>query len=121
MTKPRLMWLLCLVALAAMLLAGGRTVPMDRIAWTLLGGVLAVGASGVFNNVLERDVDEQMNRTADLPLVEPRVSARRATGFGIMLAVASLGGEYSQSASISSQRCSVCWQSARTVLVTPSC
>lgn len=91
MTKPRLMWLLCLVALAAMLLAGGRTVPMDRIAWTLLGGVLAVGASGVFNNVLERDVDEQMNRTADRPLVEQRVSVRRATAFGIVLAFASLG------------------------------
>jgi protoheme IX farnesyltransferase len=91
MTKPRLMWLLCLVALAAMLLAGGRTVPAERIAWTLLGGVLAVGASGVFNNVLERDVDEQMARTADRPLVDRRVSVRRATIFGVVLTLASTG------------------------------
>ncbi|WP_435120030.1 heme o synthase [Halolamina sp. C58] len=89
MTKPRLMWLLCLVALAAMLLAGGRSVSPSLIAWTLIGGVLAVGASGVFNNVLERDVDERMDRTADRPLVEQRVPVAHAALFGVVLTLLS--------------------------------
>jgi protoheme IX farnesyltransferase len=91
LTKPKLMWLLCLVALAAMGLAAGPTLdPVTAVA-TLAGGVLAIGASGTFNNVLERDIDRRMNRTADRPLVEGLVSPRRATIFGLVLASASVG------------------------------
>lgn len=86
MTKPRLMWLLCLVALAGIGLAGGRTVAPSTVGGTLLGGVLAIGASGTFNNVLERDRDRQMARTADRPLVTDQVPVHRAAAFGFVLA-----------------------------------
>ncbi|MFP4627575.1 MAG: heme o synthase [Halobacteriales archaeon] len=94
LTKPRLMWLLCAVALAGVGLAVGSTAA-DVSAWTvlgtLLGGVLAIGASGTFNHVLERDVDRRMARTADRPVATDLVGTRRALAFGVALAAASLG------------------------------
>ncbi|MFB6310191.1 MAG: heme o synthase [Salinirussus sp.] len=93
LTKPRLMWLLSLVAAAAMAVAA--TVAPDgltvrTIILTLGGGVLAIGASGTFNHVLERDVDRRMARTADRPVATDVVSVRRATAFGFALATLSL-------------------------------
>lgn len=90
MTKPRLMWLLCLVAAAGMALAAGPDLSLRTVVLTLTGGVLAIGASGVFNNVLERDVDRKMQRTSDRPLAVDLVSVRNATMFGLVLAGASM-------------------------------
>ena len=46
--KPRLMWLLCLVAVAAMALAGttGPSLSWDIVLATLGEGILSIGASG---------------------------------------------------------------------------
>ncbi len=90
LTKPRLMWLLCLVAVAAMALAAGRGLSGRVVALTLLGGVLSIGASGTFNHVLERDVDRRMNRTSDRPVAVDLVSVRNAVAFGLVLAAGSL-------------------------------
>jgi protoheme IX farnesyltransferase len=90
LTKPRLMWLLCLVAAAGMALAAGRTLDLRTVVLTLAGGVLAIGASGTFNHVLERDVDRRMQRTADRPLATDQVGVRNAVVFGMALAVASV-------------------------------
>ncbi|ESP88484.1 heme synthase [Candidatus Halobonum tyrrellensis G22] len=96
LTKPRLMWLLCLVASAAMALAGanaagaGSELTPEVVAATLAGGALAIGASGTFNHVLERDVDRRMQRTSDRPLAVDLVSVRNAVAFGLSLTVASL-------------------------------
>lgn len=86
--KPRLMWLLCLVAGAGMVLAGTPTV--RTVVATLGGGVLAIGASGTFNHVLERDIDKRMERTSDRPLATHEVPVRNALAFGGLLTVASL-------------------------------
>ncbi|MFC7155404.1 heme o synthase [Halomarina halobia] len=83
--KPRLMWLLCLVASAAMALAAGPDLRLDTVLYTLGGGVLAIGASGTFNHVLERDIDRKMARTADRPLATHRVPVRNALAFGGLL------------------------------------
>jgi len=90
LTKPRLMWLLCLVAAAAMALAAGPALDPRTVVLTLSGGVLAIGASGTFNHVLERDVDRRMNRTSDRPLAVDEVSVTNALLFGFALALASL-------------------------------
>ncbi|WP_049938070.1 heme o synthase [Haloplanus natans] len=90
LTKPRLMWLLCLVASAGMALAAGTSLAPRTVVLTLLGGVLSIGASGTFNHVLERDVDRRMNRTSDRPLATDVVSVRNALAFGGLLTVASL-------------------------------
>jgi protoheme IX farnesyltransferase len=56
----------------------------------VVGGVLAIAASGTFNNVLERDRDRHMARTADRPVATARVPVGRATAFGIALAIGSV-------------------------------
>ena len=92
LTKPRLMWLLCLVASAGMALAaaGGRALTVGTVFATLSGGVLAIGASGTFNHVLERDRDKRMERTSDRPVATDRVPIRNAVAFGVALATLSL-------------------------------
>ncbi|WP_313695905.1 heme o synthase [Halorarum halobium] len=89
--KPRLMWLLCLVASAAMALAGGADLSPAVVVTTLTAGALSIGASGTFNHVLERDVDRKMQRTSDRPLAVDLVSVRNATAFGLLLTVVSVG------------------------------
>ncbi|MDY6775382.1 MAG: heme o synthase [Halobacteria archaeon] len=94
LTKPRLMWLLCLVALAGIGLAvggSGESVSTVTVAATLVGGVLSIGSSGTFNQVLEREVDQKMDRTSGRPLVDGVVPVRNAVAFGLVLGVASLG------------------------------
>jgi protoheme IX farnesyltransferase len=89
--KPRLMWLLCLVAAAGMALAAGPDELATRtILLTLGGGVLAIGASGTFNHVLERDIDKRMDRTSDRPIATHQLPVRNALGFGLALAAGSL-------------------------------
>mgnify|MGYP000084753826 CR=1 FL=1 len=90
LTKPYLWWLLSLVALASMGLAARGVPPLDTTIATITGGVLAIGASATFNNVLERDRDELMNRTKDRPTVTTLVSPRRAVTFGFALLIASM-------------------------------
>jgi len=88
--KPRLMWLLCLVASAGMALAAGDDLAIRTILLTLGGGVLAIGASGTYNHVLERDIDRKMARTSDRPVATHLVPVRNALAFAGLLTVASL-------------------------------
>jgi protoheme IX farnesyltransferase len=73
-----------------MSLAGGPGFTAETILATLGGGVLAIGASGTLNHVLERDVDRRMNRTSDRPLATDLVPVRNALAFATVLGVASL-------------------------------
>ena len=91
--KPRLMWLLCLVAAAAMALASGNGFELTpyTVAATLVAGSLSIGASGTFNHVLERDVDRRMARTNDRPLATDLVPVPNAVAFGLLLTAVSVG------------------------------
>ena len=92
LTKPRLMWLLCLLALAGMALSTITGAALDGITVvaTLAGGTLAIGAAGTFNHVYERERDQKMDRTSDRPLVSEAVEPIRAAAFGAGLFVASM-------------------------------
>lgn len=92
LTKPRLMWLLCLLALAGTALAAttGQWADGPTVVAMLTGGVLSIGASGTFNHVYERDRDQQMDRTSDRPVATDQISARNAVVFGLSLGVLSL-------------------------------
>jgi len=90
LTKPRLMWLLCLVAAAGMALAAGPDLTTPTVLFTLTGGVLAIGASGTFNHVIERDVDQRMERTSDRPVATHQIPVRNALAFGGLLSVTSV-------------------------------
>ncbi|WP_250137721.1 heme o synthase [Halorientalis salina] len=89
--KPRLMWLLCLVASAGMALAAGPALTVRTVVLTLGGGVLAIGASGTFNHVLEREKDKRMDRTSDRPVATHQIPVRNAVAFGLALAAVSVG------------------------------
>jgi protoheme IX farnesyltransferase len=88
--KPRLMWLLCLVAAAAMALAAGPALSVRTIVLTLGGGVFAIGSSGTFNHVLERERDKRMSRTNDRPMATHEIPKGNAVVFGLMLAALSV-------------------------------
>lgn len=92
LTKPRLMWLLCLLALAGMALSTITGAALDgvTVVATLAGGTLSIGAAGTFNHVYERDRDRRMDRTADRPLVVETVGPVRAAAFGAALFAASM-------------------------------
>lgn len=92
LTKPRLMWLLCLLALGGMGLAAATGAKLEgvTVAATLGGGILAVGASGTFNHLYERDRDQRMDRTSDRPLASGRVTPLGAASFGIGLTISSI-------------------------------
>ncbi|MFW6435500.1 MAG: heme o synthase [Halovenus sp.] len=93
LTKPRLMWLLCLLAVAGMALATttGQWPSGVTVAATLAGGILAIGASGTFNHLFERDRDQRMERTADRPVATERIPVRNAAIFACTLVVLSMG------------------------------
>ena len=54
------------------------------------GGVLAIGASGTFNHLFERERDRRMERTADRPVATDEIPARNAATFGLSLAALSM-------------------------------
>ncbi len=51
----------------------------------IIGGYCMVGASNVFNQVIEKDLDAKMNRTQDRPLPKGRISDRLALIFASLL------------------------------------
>lgn len=60
-----------------------------------VGGYAMVGASNVFNQIIERDLDGLMNRTKDRPLPSGKISVRTAFILGCVLAVIGIGVLYS--------------------------
>ncbi|MFP9112498.1 heme o synthase [Flavobacterium sp. RHBU_3] len=63
--------------------------------WTVLillaiGGYCMVGASNVFNQIIEKDLDALMDRTKNRPIPSGRISVRQAFVFGCVLTVAGI-------------------------------
>ena len=88
LTKPRIISLLLVTAVATMFVADPAGPALSTILWTMLGGYLAAGGAGAINHYLERESDAQMERTAARPLASGRISPRRGLAFGITLGMA---------------------------------
>lgn len=88
-TKPRIIILIVLTTWASMWLAAPQRPELLKVAFTLLGTALAVGAAHTFNQYLERDIDALMQRTQHRPLVTGRMSPGHALRYGFTLAIAS--------------------------------
>ncbi len=90
LTKVRLSMSVVFSSLAGYLLAVRQFDP-----WALLllaaGGYALVGASNVFNQVMEKDLDFLMKRTRNRPLPAGRVSPPTALVLGVSLTVFGLG------------------------------
>lgn len=90
LTKPRVIELLLITAVPAMFLAAGGLPRWQDVLVVLVGGYAAAGSANVFNNVYDRDIDEQMRRTRRRPMPRHEMSSRAALVFGTVLGIVAL-------------------------------
>lgn len=85
--KLRLAFLVVLSALSGYLFVGGA---FDVDFWLLIGGgFLITGGSNGFNQIIERDLDKKMDRTANRPIPSGRMSLNEAI---IASSICAIGG-----------------------------
>jgi heme o synthase len=89
LTKPRIIELLLVTTVPVMFLADKGIPSLWLIVAALVGGILSAGAANTFNCVYDRDIDAEMHRTSNRPMVTGEVTPRQGTVFGLVLAVAS--------------------------------
>lgn len=89
LTKPKVISLLLFTAVCPMFIAARGLPPWLPLLGVLVGGYMATGGAGVFNMVLDRDIDGRMRRTAKRPLVTGVITVRNAIAFGLLLSVGS--------------------------------
>lgn len=90
LTKPRIIELLLVTTVPTMFLASNGWPNWKLVAATLIGGALAAGGANALNNVVDKDIDSLMDRTAHRPLVTGMVSTRGAVALGISLSLLSV-------------------------------
>jgi len=88
--KPRIALMVALSAFVGGLLAAGPGADLVRVVEAAVWITLTAGAASVFNQVIERDTDRLMVRTANRPLPAGRIATRDAIFYGTGLAVASI-------------------------------
>jgi len=89
LTKPRVMSLLLVSAIAGAFLGAGSTPTLEVLIAVLVGGALASGGAASLNMAYEGELDQKMGRTKNRPVAEGRISALTAILFGIILNVGS--------------------------------
>ncbi len=88
LTKPRIIELLLVTTVPAMILADRSWPGTWLVVTTLIGGTLSAGGANAINNVIDRDIDAEMRRTAHRPLPSQRIEPSTALVFGVVLGVA---------------------------------
>ncbi len=88
--KARLTLLVVLTTLVGYYLGAGSTVDYRLMLHTVLGTALVASGASVLNQLLERDFDALMRRTADRPLPSGRVTPNFALMLGVVLSVVGL-------------------------------
>ncbi len=90
LTKFRLSSLVVFSAIMGYIIAMGR----DFSGWTLLllsvGGFLVTGSSNAFNQIIEKDLDKLMDRTANRPLPTGRMSVTEAMIAAFIMGIAGI-------------------------------
>jgi len=86
LTKPKILWLLLLVALASEVIAARALPPILKLVGLLLAGTLTSMGSLALNSYIEMDIDAKMKRTRNRPLPAARIiQPARAAAFGLSL------------------------------------
>lgn len=93
-TKIRLSVSVVFSSVAGYLL-GAESVDFMVLLLLCIGGYCMVGASNVFNQIMERDLDALMTRTKDRPIPAGRMSVNAALAIGIVLTLIGLVVLYS--------------------------
>jgi 4-hydroxybenzoate polyprenyltransferase len=89
--RPAGTWLLFWPCIAGLALAGGLAQQPWLIAWFALGSLVMRGAGCVWNDIVDRDLDAQVERTRDRPVASGRISVKAALAFAVALALVGLG------------------------------
>jgi protoheme IX farnesyltransferase len=87
LTKPRIIELLLVSTVPAMIVAADGLPPLWLILATVAGGTLSAGGANAFNMYIDRDIDAEMNRTANRPLVTGEIQPREALWFAVGIEV----------------------------------
>ena len=87
--RPIGWWLLFWPCVAGLWAAGGAA-RWDMALWLLLGAVAMRGAGCVYNDILDRDLDRQVARTASRPLASGQVSLKKAWAWLLALCLIGL-------------------------------
>ena len=87
--KPRIALLVLLTTFTGMWLAGGGSVSLELVIYTLFGTGLASASSGALNNYVDREVDKLMARTRTRALPSARLFPQQALWLGGLLSISS--------------------------------
>ncbi|MEA3388017.1 MAG: 4-hydroxybenzoate octaprenyltransferase [Pseudomonadota bacterium] len=88
--RPIGWWLLFWPGAWSVALAGGAFTHWPLIAWLLLGSIAMRGAGCVFNDIVDRDIDRRVARTAVRPLASGAMSVRTAWAWLLSLCLVGL-------------------------------
>jgi 4-hydroxybenzoate polyprenyltransferase len=88
--RPIGWWLLFWPGAWGVALAGGAVRRWDLILWILLGAIAMRGAGCVYNDIVDRDLDAQVARTAARPIPSGLVSVRTAWAWLVALSLIGL-------------------------------
>lgn len=91
LTKVRITALVLVTAATGFLLGSIGGLDMPLLGWTLLGTGLAASGAAALNQVVEREFDARMRRTAGRPIPAGRMSAPHGLIVGVVLSVAGVG------------------------------
>lgn len=90
LTKPGIIRGNLISATAGFLLASKGDINVLLLVYTLSGIALVIASGCVFNNYLDRNIDEKMSRTKNRAIVIGKVSAKKAIIFASILGVAGI-------------------------------
>jgi 4-hydroxybenzoate polyprenyltransferase len=88
--RPIGWWLLFWPGAWAVVLAGGAGERWPLILWLLLGSIAMRGAGCVFNDIVDRDLDRKVARTAARPLASGAISVKTAWAWLLLLCLVGL-------------------------------
>ena len=88
--RPIGWWLLFWPCVYGLALAGGAVSRWDLVLWMLLGAIVMRGAGCVYNDIVDRDLDARVARTASRPLASGAISLKAAWMWLVSLCLAGL-------------------------------
>jgi heme o synthase len=89
-TKPRIIELLLVTTVPTMVVAAEGWPSTWLVIATVIGGTMSAASANTLNNVIDRDVDRLMSRTASRPTATGEVTPRGALTLGLVLGVLGL-------------------------------
>jgi protoheme IX farnesyltransferase len=87
LTKFRLSSLVVFSAVMGYLIATGNQFSWASVFLLSIGGFLVTGSSNAFNQIIEKDTDKLMDRTADRPLPSGRMSVSEAMFAAVVMGI----------------------------------